>query len=134
CVYRFGTPLITGCSIQVPVDASFTRTENLPVFEWRVDGENLLLSAELGESDALFGFGQHVGAINKRGRRLDLFCGQSLPHNPTNRRSNGNYPFFIYRAKDKLTGFFFDYPSHIAADLGFEDSSRMEFRVMNSDI
>lgn len=134
CVYRFGNPLVTGCSIMVPGETSFVRTEILPVFDWKEDNENLLLSAELGDDDALFGFGQHVGGINKRGRRLDLFCGQSLPHNPTNRRSNGNYPFFIYRANDKLTGFFFDFPSHIAADLGFEESDRMEFRVAHPDI
>ena len=128
-VYRIGQPFHTGSSLITPADDLFEEIQECPYFSIVEDHENLLLNRTLSDEDALIGFGQHVGGINKRGRRLDLFCGQAIPHNPTNWRSNGNYPFFIHVSHGKLTGFFFDYPSHIEADLGHSTGDQMSFRV-----
>ena len=64
--YDFGSPVDTGAVVrQLPV-----RTGELPYFSVTVEGEQVRFACPLGEDDMIFGLGESVRGINKRGCML----------------------------------------------------------------
>ena len=62
--YRFGHPICTEAVVmQVPESAA----EEFSLLQLEADGEHVILSGKMEESDVVYGLGEQVRGINKRG-------------------------------------------------------------------
>ncbi len=113
----FGNPIETEAVLRKPEAAVFesdrlTRTE-----------EGFKIS--LGEKEMVFGLGENVRGINKRGHIYKSFCDDNPHHDESTTSLYGGHNFFIL--SDSKLGVFIDCPFAVTFDIG--DTVMSEFTI-----
>ncbi len=101
--------------------------EKIPYFENK--GNRFSLSMD--SSDIVYGLGENVRGINKRGFIYESFCTDQPEHNENKRSLYGAHNFFIVSGREKNFGVFFDSPGKITFDIGATNYSMIEITVEN---
>ncbi|MBF0553155.1 MAG: DUF5110 domain-containing protein [Nitrospirae bacterium] len=136
-LYRFGQPFKTA-AVVCPVDGSaFEPVNTIDGMAMAFREGGIALTISLSPSDRVFGLGETIGALNKRGKKYRLYTTDDPVHTPGKENLYGSHPFVL--AGSALTnpfGFFIDYPSEICLDIGFTNHNVMEVAIpsMNFDI
>ena len=117
--YTFGTPFDTE-AIVAPQPES---CNPLPSY-LNMSADKLTLTAALDPDDIVYGLGENMGGINKRGRKY-VSCCTDDPNHTENRVSLYAAHNFIMVDGSKTYGIFIDYPSNVTFDVGFTDKDTM---------
>ena len=127
--FTFNNPIKTGAVVvDVPVS-----TSTLPYF---VHNENSF-TYTMSKTTAVYGLGEAVRGINKRGWIYEGYCSDDPCHTEDKRSLYGAHNFLIIDDKanggDRF-GVFFDYPARITFDIGYTDSDTLLVSTEKSDI
>ena len=112
--YVFGTPFNTEA---VLLDLPCEKT-SLPYFETDTK-DGLKFTLALFEKDAIYGLGESVRGINKRGYLYKGFCSDDPNHTEATNALYGAHNFMVIEQGNKVFGVFFDCPSLISFDVAF---------------
>lgn len=110
--YVYGTMIETEAILQKPKQ----ETGALPFFT--VDEEKMTFFYKMGEKDRVYGLGENIRGINKRGWIYESKCCDD-PNHTEDRRALYSAHNFIVMAGEEQFGVFFDYPGIITFDVGY---------------
>lgn len=79
-----------------------------------------VFSCPLGESDRVYGLGETVRGINKRGWIYESFCTDEPFHTEDKRSVYGAHNFILIDGSERF-GAFFDDPGRVSFDIGYTD-------------
>ena len=119
--YTFGTPLPTGAVVRdLPAEAGA-----LPYFDTqRAEDGSVVFSVSLHPEEVLFGLGQAVRGIDKRGHRYESWNSDVFNHTEERPSLYGSHNLLVFFSPERLFGVYLDDPGKITWDLGYEDHSR----------
>lgn len=86
----------------------------------------------LDDNDMVYGLGENVRGINKRGWIYQSKCEDNSNHLETSTSLYGAHNFLVVKGK-KTFGLFFDYPGVITFDIGYETFDRMVITLTDED-
>ncbi|WP_294427863.1 TIM-barrel domain-containing protein [uncultured Treponema sp.] len=114
--YKFGQPVIQTHAVvndvalcQNPIDFGSVKSEWPFVLEYTMD-----------KNDMVFGLGENVRGINKRGFKYVSWCSDKPCGNESDSSLYGAHNFIIVSGK-KTVGLYFDTPAKITFDIGWTD-------------
>ena len=107
-----------------PILSTGAVVKDLPISDgaplpFTLDGQTFTF--HMDEKTRVYGLGETVRGINKRGWIYESFCTDDPNHNEGKRALYGAHNFILIDGKQKF-GAFFDTPSKITFDLGYTDS------------
>ena len=114
--YTFGTPLPTDAIVRsVPAEQG-----SLPYFTLsKGEDGSLTFSLILSPEEVLFGLGQGVRGIDKRGHRYESWNSDVFNHTEERPSLYGSHNFLVFFSPDRLFGVYLDDPGKITWDLGY---------------
>lgn len=124
--YIYGTPFPTEAVVKY-IEAL---TDKLPFFE--ID-ENGAFYYNLSESDIVYGLGEQIRGINKRGWQYKSWNYDNPNHHEDTRSLYGSHNFIIVSGKETF-GAFFDYAGETEFDIGYTKRSEMKITPKTSDL
>lgn len=95
------------------------------------DGENSFVY-KLEENDIVYGLGENVRGINKRGNIYESFCSDIFSHTPDKRSLYGAHNFILIYGKETF-GVFIDYPGKVTFDIGYTDSNLLNISLEDNN-
>lgn len=142
--YKLGNPIETNAVVE---DIKITEmlTENRPLSSNRLT-ENVPLSSEslpafsektftlmMSPEACIYGLGETVRGINKRGWEYKSFCSDDPNHLEDKRSLYGAMNFFILDDADKCVGYFFDTPEVVTFDFGYTDYDQIKVKMSDGN-
>lgn len=127
-LYRCGKPFNTGAVTRSIDSDAFQPSSEISHLSAQESEENITFTTTLGDGVRIYGLGQTIGPLDKRGKRYRIAACQDLPHTPDKEAVNNAIPFFIVSGPETF-GVFIDYPSEIFVDAGFTDRNLLTVRV-----
>ena len=124
--YIYGEPFPTNAVVN-DIEASEGR---LPFFE--ADG-NGSFTYTLSEHDVVYGLGEQIRGINKRGWQYVGWNYDNPNHQEDTRSLYGSHNFIIVRGESTF-GAFFEYAGKIEFDIGYTKRSVMQIRAAKNDL
>lgn len=91
-------------------------------FQVASEENNLSFTYKMDKADRIYGLGEQVRGINKRGWIYESNCTDDPFHTETKRSLYAAHNFFIVKG-EKQFGVFFDTPSKITFDFGYSDKN-----------
>ena len=117
---RYGQPFDT----ESVVGPFLPMMETIPYLTKEPDG----FSYAMEPQDVLYGLGENVRGINKRGWVYESKCSDDGNHTEGKSSLYGAYNFMIVSGKDTF-GFFIDYPGKVTFDCGYTDLDTLRITV-----
>lgn len=124
--YIFGKPFNT----EAVVKRIEPDTTSIRFFEVKDNGD---FELTLSENDVVYGLGEQIRGINKRGWKYVNWNFDNPHHHEDTRSLYGSHNFIIVRGS-KLFGAFFDYPGKITFDIGYETRSILNIHPESNDM
>lgn len=87
-----------------------------------------VLTCIINQNDKVYGMGEAVRGINKRGWIYESYCSDDPMHTETKRSLYGAHPFIIVDGKETF-GIFIDYPDKIQFDIGYTSVNKIKISV-----
>ena len=100
----------------------------LPYF--KVNETEMTFSYDMGEKDKVYGLGENVRGINKRGWIYESKCSDQMNHHEDTLALYAGHNFFVVSGRE-LFGIYIDYPGILTFDVGYTCYS--EFKITASD-
>lgn len=99
---------------------SFSSTNGLwSEMEIQENPKGFEIKIRIDPEDGIFGFGEEVGTLNKRGKVYEMYNTDEPDHSPTKTRLYSSFPVFMILTPKKSLGFFLDHPGYSRFDLAF---------------
>ncbi len=127
--YRIGKPLQTDAVVQkLPIEKGdipyLERVQKLDLVKEKTDGQECMLQRDywkypLMQKDRIYGLGENVRGINKRGWSYESNCTDDPIHTETKHSLYGAHNFFVVDG-EKTFGVFLDYPGKLVFDMGYQ--------------
>ena len=89
------------------------------------------------EETVVYGLGQAMGNINKRGRTYTSYCSDDPSHTENKESLYGAHNFVLLHNPSDINsarGFFFDYPTRITFDIGYTKIDQIKISCKTCDI
>jgi len=94
--------------------------------------EGFVIRITLGEDQGVFGLGQEIGPLNKRGRIYEMYNTDDPDHSPSKTRLYSTLPVFYLISPGGCTGFFLDHSGYSKFDVAFEKRDTLLISVEGS--
>lgn len=117
--YTFGAPIET----EAVVCGGYTEEsrEAMPYFSMEDKGrEGYALVYKMGEHDVIYGLGESIRGINKRGWLYESNCTDDPIHTEDKHSLYAAHNFFLADGRKRF-GVFVDAPQKVTFDLGYSD-------------
>jgi alpha-glucosidase len=137
--FSIGNPINTEAVVQkLPIEkGELPYFERIQQMELKSDGdaqETMVQRDELwyrmGQEDRIYGLGENVRGINKRGWIYESNCSDDPNHTEEKRSLYGAHNFFVVNGAQTF-GMFIDYPGKLVLDMGYERMD--EIRIIPQD-
>ena len=116
--YVFGSPIPTGAVVQsLPAESGA-----VPFFTLSREGKKVILTLSLQPDEILFGLGESVRGINKRGFRYRSWNSDVFNHTESTESLYGSHNFLVFFSAARLFGVYLDDPGLVTWDLGYTRS------------
>lgn len=122
--YVFGKPYDTEAILEKP-EAS---NENVRHFE--KNGNSF--SYEMDEKDIVWGLGENVRGMNKRGHSYTSWCSDEFEHSEEKHSLYGAHNFLVIDGRNKI-GVFVDNPGKVVFDVGSTDFNILKISIDSND-
>lgn len=128
--YDFGHPLTTGAIIKdVPVSAEPVRH-----FTVAKQDDAVRFTLPLGADDMIFGLGETLRGINKRGHRYRSWNMDDFSHTENKAGIYASHNLLLFCGEDKLFGAYFDDPGAVEFDLAYTAINEAVITSANGDL
>ena len=128
--YDFGHPYDTGALVQqLPVSEG-----PMPRFTVAVKDRQVSFSVPMGEEDMIFGLGQAVRGLNKRGHRYRAWNSDDFSHTEDKSSLYGSHNLLLFSGADGVWGAYFDDPGAVTFDLGYTRGDEAVITSENGDL
>lgn len=100
------------------------------------EGNAMQYRVEMSDSIVVYGLGENVRGINKRGWVYESKCSDDPNHTESKRSLYGAHNFIIIADTDhpeKSKGLFIDYPGRVIFDIGYLDKNELVITVCNKN-
>ncbi len=100
------------------------------------EGTAMRYRVEMSDSIVVYGLGENVRGINKRGWVYESKCSDDPNHTESKRSLYGAHNFIIIADTDhpeKSKGLFIDYPGRVIFDIGYLDKNELVITVCNEN-
>lgn len=97
-----------------------------------ISADKCTLSMSLSKDDIIYGLGENMHGINKRGFCYVSSCTDDPVHTEERKSLYGAHNFTILDG-ERLYGLFIDYPAKVAYDIGFTDKDLMTVTIEEPD-
>ena len=115
--YTFGTPLPTGAVVA----RHPSQSGPVPYFSVQESGDgSVSFSLSLHPEEVIFGLGQAVRGIDKRGHRYESWNSDVFNHTEERPSLYGSHNFILFFSPERLLGLYLDDPGKVIWDLGWE--------------
>ena len=91
-----------------------------------------LLKFKMNDDDCVYGLGENLRGINKRGYQYESFCSDEPKHLPGKTSLYAAHNFFIIHGESNL-GVYIDFSGKITYDIGFSSMNEMNILVAGTD-
>ncbi len=128
--YRFGTPYDTDAVVlDLPEEKGDMR-------HFRVirEGKKVTLQIRLAEEDLIFGLGESVRGMNKRGYRYQAWNSDEFNHTEDRQSLYGSHNLLVFFGPEKCFGLYLDDPGRVFYDLGFTCMEEAAITSENGDL
>ncbi len=126
--YRYGKPIQTDATvIEYPI-----LSENVPHLNIVQDEDKYILTYKMGKDDGLYGLGENIRGINKRGYLYESNCADDPVHDEGKHSLYGAHNFLVVRG-EVTWGIFIDMPSTVVFDAGYTHYDELKITVMSKD-
>ena len=126
--YRYGTPFDT----EALTEKIETTKGVLPYGEVSQE-EGFVFTYIMDEDDIVYGLGEANRGINKRGYCYISNCTDDPVHTEDKRSLYGAHNFIVVSGKSTF-GLFFDYPSKLTFDIGYDREDTLKVSCENADL
>ena len=96
-------------------------------------GQKPCLCYELDKNDVIYGLGQNIRGINKRGWTYTSYATDDPSHTEFVRKLYGAHNFFIIDGRDRF-GVFIDHPGEVEFDMGYADMNKICITPVSMDM
>ncbi|MDD6050735.1 MAG: glycoside hydrolase family 31 protein [Clostridiales bacterium] len=127
--YDYGTPIPTG-AIYLPQPVC---TDEMPRFTVTRGEGTLSFRVALDEDDQIFGLGETVRGINKRGHRYRAWCSDDCAHTEDKASLYACHNLVIFSGKQGIFGLYVDDPGAVTFDLGYTRGDEAVITCENGD-
>lgn len=124
----FGTPYRTD-AITVPVE----ETGTISHFQVTLSGTGLQFTCPLRPGDLVWGLGETMGRVNKRGGRYISFNTDTAEHEDSNPSLYASHNFLILDGEIHF-GIFFDTPGRVVFEIDYKDSGLIRVQCDSGDL
>ncbi len=128
--YTFGTPVSTDAVVVSLPEESLP----VPFFDLSRDGKQVILTRKLQPEDRLFGLGESVRGINKRGSVYRSWNSDVFNHTESTESLYASHNLLIFFGPECLFGVYLDDPGRITWDLGYTRSDTAVITSENGDL
>lgn len=126
--YTFGSPFRTEAVIaDIPAC-----TQALPDAVG-ISKDSMTLTIKLAPDDIIYGLGENIGGINKRGRKYISNCTDDPNQTESRHSLYAAHNFAVIDGENICMGLFIDYPSIVTFDIAFTDKDVMTIEVDEAD-
>lgn len=126
--YTFGSPFRTEAVIaDIPAC-----TQALPDAV-EISKDSRTLTINLAPDDIVYGLGENIGGINKRGRKYISNCTDDPNQTESRHSLYAAHNFAVIDGENICMGLFIDYPSIVTFDIAFTDKDVMTIEVDGTD-
>ena len=126
--YTYGTPFPTEAVVMdVPASGETPRIGEVSL------AEGFRLICPLAPEDMVFGLGENVRGINKRGFRYVSDCSDEPHHHEDTASLYGAHNFLLI-CGEKTFGLFLDYPARMTFDVGFTKTDELAVSCEKADL
>lgn len=126
--YTFGSPFRTEAVIaDIPAC-----TQALPETVG-ISNDSRTLTINLAPDDIVYGLGENIGGINKRGRKYISNCTDDPNQTESRHSLYAAHNFAVIDGENICMGLFIDYPSIVTFDIAFTDKDVMTIEVDEAD-
>lgn len=95
---------------------------------------HILFTGKLNEKDRIYGLGESMHGLNKRGYRYVQFNTDDNNHRDSMPSMYGAHNFFVVASEQQARGFFFDYPGRLIIDLDSKHQNTFTVEAETNDI
>lgn len=120
--YVYGQPIETEAVLEKP------KVSEEPLFYLKADEEEKTFTYEMGEEDRIYGLGENLRGINKRGWIYESRCTDDPEHMEDKRALYGAHNFLVVDGKEQF-GVFVDDPGILSFDIGFSSFSQLKIQL-----
>lgn len=92
-----------------------------------------ILNLKLEKDDLVYGLGENVRGINKRGWIFESYCTDDPNHAQDKRSLYGAHNFIIIHGKTRSFGVFIDTPAKVKFDVGYTDLDNLCIEVVGNN-
>lgn len=143
--YRIGNPINTEAVVQkLPREKGeipyLRRVQQIELTHQTEDAQETMIQRDffvykLEDTDKIYGLGENVRGINKRGWIYESNCSDDPSHTENKRSLYGAHNFFVLDGRETF-GVFIDYPGKVVFDMGYErmDEIRITPQDWNLDV
>lgn len=128
--YDYGTPINTGAVI---LDIKAEQGDPTCFAVTKKDGA-IVFSCDLAAEDMIFGLGEMVRGINKRGHIYRSWNSDEPHHHEEKRSLYASHNLLLFSGADKCFGAYFDDPGEIIFDLGYTHMTKAEITCTHGDV
>ena len=135
--YCYGNPLETEAVIEkirltesVPAGDGVLPESGLDCLKMKEGG--CVFTCSLSENDIVYGLGQQIRGINKRGWVYESWCSDDPDHTENKRSLYGVHNFLIIDGKECF-GIFVDTPQRVRFDIGYTDGDILDVSMAAND-
>ncbi|HUM76723.1 MAG TPA: glycoside hydrolase family 31 protein [Fervidobacterium sp.] len=127
-LYRSGKPFATGAVTATIDESKFQQVSTLPHFDVEETEDSVIFTHKMAKDDVVYGLGESMGSLNKRGRIYRMYSTDDPEHTPDKKSLYGSHPFLIIDGASTF-GLLVDYPSEIIFDVGFTDKDILKITI-----
>ena len=128
--FDYGQPLPTESLIKdIPLS-----DEALTCFDVSTGEKGLTFTRRLGRDDLIFGLGETVRGLNKRGHIYRSWNTDEFAHHEDRQSLYASHNFLIFYGEGKPLGVFFDDPGEVIFDLGYTSADTATITSVNGDL
>ena len=128
--YVFGNPVDTDAVVRrLPAESG-----DPPFFSLSRDGNRVILTLALLPEEILFGLGESVRGMNKRGFLYRSWCSDVFNHTESTESLYGAHNLLVFFHPDRLFGIYLDDPGTVTWDLGYTRSDTAVIASENGNL
>ena len=127
--YDFGAPISTG-AIAIPQPVC---TDDMPRFTVEKNGSAVSFRVKMDEDDQIFGLGESVRSINKRGHRFRAWNSDDFSHTEDKASLYASHNLVVFSGKSGIFGLYVDDPGAVTFDLGYTSGDEAVITSENGD-
>ena len=128
--YDFGHPIDTGAVVRkLPVENG-----DMPRFTMAREGEKISFACALGQDDFIFGLGEMVRGINKRGHLYRAWNSDDFSHTEDKNSLYASHNLLLFSGESGVFGAYFDDPGEVIFDLGYTTPNQAVITSANGNL